>query len=104
MLSFVLIVVAICQGILANENDYIIRPFRIGSVDGSIINFVLDFGDVDRAYNSFPVSDLHSIQNGETEFYSVMMKMLPDASGVNLGTLQDGNVEIVHQEYYLQHL
>ena len=40
--------------------------------------------------------------NGETEFHSVMMKMLPNASGTTLGTLQNGNIEIVHQEYDLQ--
>ena len=111
MLSFVLIVVAICQGILANENDYIIRPFRIGSVDGSIINFVLDFGDVDRAYNSFPVSDLHSIQNGETEFYEILyargmtdlvpIKFQLDVSGTNVGVLSlwNSNVSFCYQNY-----
>jgi len=40
--------------------------------------------------------------NGEVEFYSVMMKMLPNASGTILGTLQNGVTEIVHEEYILQ--
>ena len=111
MLSFVLIVVALCQGTNANGPEYIIRPFRIGSVDGSIINFVLDFGDVGRTYNTFPVSDLHSIQNGETEFYEILyargmtdlvpIKFQLDVSGTSVGVLSlwNANVSFCYQNY-----
>ena len=73
------------------------------SVDLSVTPFA-DYNSNNKAFIAIieNITTGNVATNGETEFYSVMMKMLPDASGVNLGTLQDGNIEIVHQEYYLQ--
>lgn len=107
---FVLVLVFVC-GAFAQTSDYIIEPFKIGSIEGGIVRFVLDFGDVGRAYNSFPVSDLHSISNGNTTFYEYlythgMTDLVPvyfqlDQTGTSVGVLSmwNSNVSYCYQNY-----
>lgn len=76
------------------RGDYATNPFLVGSLEGPSVSFVLDFGDLRRPYNSFP---LMSIRNDTDKFYEFlyatgMTSLEPvyfqiDTTGVEVGVL-----------------
>jgi len=66
------------------------------------INPIADFPSSDLKLHIAVTEDSYSNNagtNGETDFYNVMRKMLPDASGTSIGPLTNGTT-VTHSETY----
>lgn len=73
------------------------------TVDMNIsITPLADYSQTDNIMHIAIVEDttyMNTATNGETEFYSVMKKMVPDADGTSLGALSEGVAKTFNESY-----